>query len=315
MHKKGMSNRKIGKLLRHSPKTVGKVLKEKTPRPYHRPKRKTILDDYKDHIRIRFEEVGGISASKLYQEIQPMGYEGSISTIDAFLRTLPEPKTKKEKEGQEENSIASKSQILKKDMGCHIWMHSLLQGEIRVEELEEQLSIDKDAIKKLHYLVLNERLKYRNRALAILAYHNQFPQCSIARFLCIAPGTVQDYVNRFKSDGIEELRDRSRKEQKKFEQSEYIDAVFKVLHAPPSTYDINRTTWRMEDLHHILGQEGFPISKPYIWRIIKDAGYRYLKAKEVLTSNDPQYREKLQEITRILSNLKPNDLIAYTPWI
>jgi hypothetical protein len=42
-------------------------------------------------------------------------------------------------------------------------------------------------------------------------------------------------------------------------------------------------------------------------KIIKDAGYRYLKAKKVLTSNDPQYREKLKEITRILSNLKPNE--------
>ncbi len=99
----------------------------------------------------------------------------------------------------------------------------------------------------------------------------------------------------------------NRKEVKKFEQSKYKDAVFKVLHAPPSSYGINRTTWRMEDLYYTLRQEGFPICKPYIRKITKDAGYRYLKAKKVLTSTDPEYQEKLQEITRILSNLKPNE--------
>jgi hypothetical protein len=53
--------------------------------------------------------------------------------------------------------------------------------------------------------------------------------------------------------------------------------------------------------------EGFPLSKANITKIIKNAGYKFIKAKKVLTSNDPLYREKLQEITTILSNLKPNE--------
>jgi transposase len=94
---------------------------------------------------------------------------------------------------------------------------------------------------------------------------------------------------------------------KKFEQPKYTEAVFRTLHAPPSTYGINRTSWRLVDLRRILKQEGLPICRSYISQITKDAGYRYLKAKRVLTSNDPEYREKLQKITRILSNLKPNE--------
>lgn len=50
-----------------------------------------------------------------------------------------------------------------------------------------------------------------------------------------------------------------------------------------------------------------PIGQSAISKIINDAGYRYRKAKRVLTSTDPEYREKIKEITRILSNLGPKE--------
>ena len=186
-------------------------------------------------------------------------------------------------------------------------MNSLLQGKIEVKELEGTLPIDKKFIHILYSWVLKKRIKYRNRAMTVLAHYKQFPNTAIARFLCIQRSRVRDYIERFESGGIDALSDKNRKDIKKFEQSEYKDAVFKVLHAPPSNYGVNRTTWRMKDLYRILKQEGFPICKPYIRQITKDAGYRYLKAKKVLTSTDPEYLEKLKAITRILSNLKPTE--------
>ena len=59
----------------------------------------------------------------------------------------------------------------------------------------------------------------------------------------------------------------------------------------------------MEDLHRIMKNQGFPINKDSIRKIIKGAGFRFRKAKKVLTSTDPEYREKLIAITKILSNL------------
>jgi hypothetical protein len=49
------------------------------------------------------------------------------------------------------------------------------------------------------------------------------------------------------------------------------------------------------------------IGKNTISKIIKKEGYRFRKAREVLTSNDPEYKEKLEKITRILQRLGPND--------
>src|SRR6202012_2406654 len=40
---------------------------------------------------------------------------------------------------------------------------------------------------------------------------------------------------------------------------------------------------------------------------LKDQGYTFRKAREVLTSPDPNFREKLAKVQEILSNLGPNE--------
>ena len=83
--------------------------------------------------------------------------------------------------------------------------------------------------------------------------------------------------------------------------------MFEVLHSPPSAHDINRTTWKMDDLRTVLMDRGVDLSRETIRAIIRDAGYRWRKAREVLTSNDPEYREKLKRMTAVLSALKPGE--------
>ena len=53
--------------------------------------------------------------------------------------------------------------------------------------------------------------------------------------------------------------------------------------------------------------KGLPLGHNYICKIIKNAGYRFRSAKKVLTSTDPEYKEKLKLITGILSRLKTSE--------
>ena len=78
---------------------------------------------------------------------------------------------------------------------------------------------------------------------------------------------------------------------------------FSILHEPPSVYGINRTRWEMAHLKEVMAQKGFPISLANIRQIVRNAGYQFRKARKVLTSTDPDYREKLKKITDILSRL------------
>ena len=105
-----------------------------------------------------------------------------------------------------------------------------------------------------------------------------------------------------------------RRKQKPFNQTRLSDRedlkqqLFKVLHAPPSDYGFNRTTWRFNDLQQALKQSGIRIGRHTMRKIVRSAGYRWRKARLVLTSQDPEYKQKLKRIQSILSNLEPNEL-------
>ena len=82
------------------------------------------------------------------------------------------------------------------------------------------------------------------------------------------------------------------------------DNLLRLIHQPPSVFNINRTSWCLNDLSVVYEKEyGAPFSRSSVSKYINQAGYSFKKAKKVLTSTDPLYREKLQELTHILSSL------------
>jgi transposase len=190
-----------------------------------------------------------------------------------------------------------------------LWMMDVLQARISVAQLESEFSgkIDVADIRILLNCVWSQPLKLRNRALVILSFLNGIPRPTIGKFLHLSLSRVGEYIETFEKGGVKLLLKRRRKDVKKIENPKYIDGVFTILHSTPSCHGINRTTWRIVDISKIMEKRGLPISRHDISKIIKNAGYRLQKAKKVLTSNDPNYREKLKKITGILSNLKQKE--------
>ncbi|GAG37147.1 unnamed protein product, partial [marine sediment metagenome] len=121
---------------------------------------------------------------------------------------------------------------------------------------------------------------------------------------CVHRSTLEGFIVRYKSGGVERLLNhKSLNKIKKYEIASYKKAVFSILHSPPSCHGFNRTTWKLNDLQEVMGKRDLPINKRYISRIINNAGYKVTKARKRLTSNDPNYKDKLKAITDILSNL------------
>ena len=162
-------------------------------------------------------------------------------------------------------------------------------------------------IVSLNFCILLKSLKFRNRAVAILGHLRGIPNYYISQFLQISTAIIKSYISRFQSGGVKRVLDISRKNIEKCEDPKYINEVFKILHEPPSLHGINRTTWKMDDIHRIMSEKDLPIALVNIRKIIRNAGYQVRKAKKALTSTDPLYREKLKEITRILQSLKPKE--------
>jgi len=54
----------------------------------------------------------------------------------------------------------------------------------------------------------------------------------------------------------------------------------------------------------MAGEHGVPISRARMHRLLKSTGFRWRKARTVLTSKDPEYVQKLRAIKEILAGLK-----------
>lgn len=285
---KGMHCAKIARLLHLCPHTVRKWASRNHYTPRKTAKRSSILDPYKPAIR-RNWELGGCSSTFIFNSLRKAGYTGGQTIIKDYLRSL-----------RWKQPIQDKQLLLP-----FAWMLKLVQGKLTADEIATDIG-DKASPEEIAVLVQRAHdgiLRIRNRSVAIIAHLCNVPQRDIARFLNIDCRVVMRYVRNYRSRGLVGLYAFRKGKKKKHEQEEYKSAVFALLHSPPQAHGINRTSWRMEDLKQVLQLQGLPINKDSIRLIIRNAGYRFRKAKRVLTSTDPEYHEKLAEVTRALSSL------------
>jgi transposase len=151
-----------------------------------------------------------------------------------------------------------------------------------------------------------ERVFERKKALTVLAAREGFSKAQISQFLSVDRKTVRKYIADFNSGGGELLFGRSERS-KKSENDELKKAVVALLHEPPSLYGLNRTAWKMADLRAVLSDRGHVVGFDVIRQVIRATGFTWKKARIVLTSSDPDYREKLAHVQEILANLKDDE--------
>ena len=85
-----------------------------------------------------------------------------------------------------------------------------------------------------------------------------------------------------------------------------------LFHDHPHSFGINRTSWNLPSLAKAYTTKyGERVSRSVVSRAIIQAGYSMKKARRVLTSPDPEYREKVERVLTALQNLKPNELFFF----
>lgn len=205
---------------------------------------------------------------------------------------------------EEENS-----QLRKKETIIFWWMYKIMSGKVKFSVIDSHLKnkIDSDELRKLYDAIFKAPKHIGQRALIIIYYLYGINKHQIAKFLFLFERTIRNYVSRFKKGGVDRVLCTRSKKIKVYEQQNNKEAVFAVLHKPPIIYGLNRTTWTRNLIKKVVNEQGCDIGRNAIDKIIKDAGYRFRKAREVLTSNDPEYREKLNNITKTLKKLGAND--------
>jgi transposase len=184
-----------------------------------------------------------------------------------------------------------------------VWMMTVLHSYGSPRVIEKELS--GGAASSLVGFIKGGRLRERKKALAVLGCLRGLSKAVIARCLQMSRRTVGRYLSRFANGGINGLF--HKKAAKAKDDPELEKLLFSLLHSPPPAHGINRTSWRMGDLHRIMAESGHRTSRKRIRALIKAAGFRWRRAKVVLTSNDPEYHAKVKAITKILSDLKADE--------
>ena len=185
-------------------------------------------------------------------------------------------------------------------------MRRVLQKELNEDDLNHELG-DIPGLSILLQHLHNGRLVDRNRAMVVLASRRKIPSRTISAFLGVGKAFVRNYRNMFESEGAPSFVCPSNQIEPENRQRGFAESVFSLLHEPPTNHGINRTSWTMALLRRVLKENGTQIGTALVAKMIKAAGYKWRKAKIVLTSNDPTYKEKLARIRHILSNLQPDE--------
>ncbi|KAA0982649.1 IS630 family transposase [Pseudomonas sp. ANT_J12] len=146
----------------------------------------------------------------------------------------------------------------------------------------------------------------RKKVLAVMARRSGFTINAIVDHLGLSKTTVRRCSALFDTGGLDALLGR-KKLPRKADDDAFRAALFSLLHEPPSLSGFIRTTWRMADLKKTLVARGFSASDDVIREAIRNTGFRWRSAKVVLTSTDPEYRQKLQRVQDVLSHLGDNE--------
>lgn len=240
--------------------------------------------------------------ASIYREMKTLGYDGSYDAVRRFVKI----RSKARLSVLPQTKMRGGGDRLQSERGISEWAYRIGAGQISLSQIEKDIG-KWDDIRDLLAIAKNGKRIHRNRALAILVSRQGVSGRAASRILGIDRKSFKKYVHSYAQDGFSGLLYRKVQNNRKIDSEPLREAIFSLLHEPPSTYDVNRTSWKMADFKKVLAQNGHLACPDVIRTITKKAGYRWRQARIVLTSNDPDYREKLDKIQLILSKLGPDE--------
>jgi len=152
----------------------------------------------------------------------------------------------------------------------------------------------------------NDKKKWE-RAVAVLENSNlSLEQISlkIERPIRAIKKWIDDY-NQYGLEGIDNLkkkRDRTKTHEKNKVRA---NRIIEILHQNPREYNINRSNWSQPSIAITYEKKyGEKIHTSMISKLIKKSAYKWKKARNVLCSTDPEYKEKIELVLKTLWSLQ-----------
>jgi transposase len=180
-------------------------------------------------------------------------------------------------------------------------------GEDQLTPLAHGTVLEQPDLRIMLDHLLSPRVLDRRRAIVMLAHWCGVRPSILCRRLRLSPSTYRRCLRVFAEGGPAALFKRRKNPHRKWDNEEIKAALFETMHQPPSNFGINRTTWKIADLCRVLKEKGSTAGEDVIRKITRNAGYRWRKARIVLTSSDPEFSSKIDRIKDILGTLASDE--------
>jgi transposase len=149
---------------------------------------------------------------------------------------------------------------------------------------------------------------HSTKATAILMVNGNAALVEVVKTAGRHPATILEWIKQFNEKRVEfiEVKLHHPERDKRLEQR--ATRIIDIIHAPPSAYNINRTTWTYEAITKVyLTQYSESISKKTVERVVKQSGCSWRRVRKIQTSPDPEYRPKIERLLDTLQGLKDGE--------
>jgi len=153
------------------------------------------------------------------------------------------------------------------------------------------------------------------KAVTVLENWNLLPE-DIAKKVERPLFEIRKWIKAFNSAGLEGLNPPRKPYKNAPDRKTALDRrrsrILEIFHDSPRSYGINRSNWNLASLAVAYShQHNEPMSSSTVGRLIRKSGYTMKKARKVLCSPDPEYREKVDLVLHTLQNLKSGELFFF----
>jgi transposase len=182
----------------------------------------------------------------------------------------------------------------------------LKENKIILRAPRQMFAIPQDDLRILKKWRNSKDRRKWEKAVAILDSFNSKSSRDIASKVERSVDKIKDWIRAYKAQGMQglEKKQRTPNAHQIIVRKEKRDNLVRLLHESPKIHGINRASWFLADLSATYQKiYGIAISTSSISSYLKKEGYVYRKAREVLTSPDPDFREKMDHIKSILRHL------------
>lgn len=254
---------------------------------------------------------------------------GIRGLLTKYRRTRPSRSTKHTKP-QKNKLIATITIDVKNPLKCLevirkiIERHRMIPPEVKVVSLshleryfdavpyEHQLSLrthlSDEETKLLNRYKASLHKKYSKKATGILMASEGRTLVETMDATHVSKGTIYRWLRNFRKDRMESIKVHVHAPVKEREKAERQTRVIDIVHKMPSLYGINRTTWTYRAIAEAYQKEyGDPISVDKVKGVIYNTDYTWRRARNVLTSPDPDYKAKVERLLDTLQGLKEGE--------